>query len=153
MVDAQNERTNGQKRRRGRRRRRGQEPTEVEDRHRAQRLDPEQVTHPAPDSEPPLFAKSPTTDAPVIRPADIAPPTVRSEEYCIHHMASFRENDPMQTRSNMTTLRHLRVDRLGEATLFCDCLHNGPHEWPPSMQRLETAIELDQFLADSTSEA
>lgn len=75
------------------------------------------------------------------------------EEYCIHHMASFIEQEPMQVRSNMTTLRHLQVDHLGEATLYCDCLHNGPHEWPPSMQTLHTAIELDQSLTDSTSEA
>lgn len=59
----------------------------------------------------------------------------------------------MQIRTNMTTLRHLQVDHFGEATLYCDCLHNGPHEWPPSMQSLHTAIELDQFLADSTKEA
>lgn len=68
-------------------------------------------------------------------------------------MASFTEHEPMQIRTGMTTIRHLQVDHFGEATLYCDCLHNGPHEWPPSMQRLETAIELDQFLADSTNEA
>lgn len=98
----------------------------------------------------PDFAKA---EAPLVRPASIAPPAIRTEEYCVHHMASQTEREPMQLRENMTTIRHLRVDRFGEATLFCDCLHNGPHEWPPSMQRLETAIELDQFLTDSTSEA
>ena len=88
-----------------------------------------------------------------MRPDDIHPPTVRSEEYCIHHMASRTECEPMQIRTGMTTIKHLRVDHFGEATLYCDCLHSGPHQWPPAMQKLETAIELDQFLADSTSEA
>jgi hypothetical protein len=68
-------------------------------------------------------------------------------------MALLPEQEPFNVRSNMTTLRHLAVDHFGEATLYCDSLHNGPHEWPPSLQRLETAIELDQFLTDSTSEA
>jgi hypothetical protein len=68
-------------------------------------------------------------------------------------MALLPEQEPFNVRSNMTTLRHLAVDHFGGATLYCDCLHNGPHEWPPDLQRLETAIELDQFLTDSTNEA
>lgn len=150
MVDAQNERTTSQKRRRGRRRKRGPRPEEVETAQRVQQPELEPAVTPFPEPKP-VAVSSP--DAPVIRPADIASPTVRSEEYCIHHMASFSDGEPLETRANMTTLRHLRVDHFGQATLFCDCLHNGPHEWPPSMQVLETAIELDQFLADSTNEA
>lgn len=68
----------------------------------------------------------------------------------MHHMASRIELEPMRIRTDMTTLRHLQVDHFGEATLYCDCLHNGPHEWPLSMQILQTAIELDQFIAAST---
>lgn len=152
MVDAQNERTTGRNRRRGRRRKGGQKPAEIENEQRVQQPQPERVPTPAPSFETPAPQIAPA-DAPVVRPADIAPPTIRSEEYCIHHTATFSEGEPMQIRTNMTTLRHLQVDHFGEATLFCDCLHNGPHEWPPSMQKLETAIELDQFLADSTNEA
>lgn len=147
MVDAQNERTNGRNRRRGRRRQSGPKQAPVEDQQRIQRAEPADdrvvLVDPLPE---------PVAKAPEVRPADIAPPTVRSEEYCIHHMASFTENEPMEMRSGMTTLRHLQVDHFGEATLYCDCLHNGPHEWPPSMQTLHTAIELDQFLAASTNE-
>lgn len=150
MVDAQNERTTSQKRRRERRRKRGRKPEEVQTQQQIHRPEPQSAVTPIPEPKPVPVASA---DAPVIRPTDIAPPTVRTEEYCIHHMASFSDGEPMETRTNMTTLRHLRVDHFGAATLFCDCLHNGPHEWPPSMQKLETAIELDQFLADSTNEA
>lgn len=152
MADAQNERTNGRNRRRRPRRRRGEKPSEIEPGQQAQNLATEPATA---TSVPEPVAVQPIgrTNEPVIRPVDIPPPTVRSEEYCIHHMASFSDGEPMQIRTNMTTLRHLQVDHFGEATLFCDCLHNGPHRWPPSMQKLETAIELDQFLADSTNDA
>lgn len=148
MVDAQNERTNSQNRRRGRRRNRGRRPAEAEVQPRVPAA--ESV---AADETPALKPQAPAIEVPFVRPADIPPPTIRTEEYCIHHLASHTECEPMQMRSNMTTIRHLQVDHFGEATLYCDCLHNGPHQWPPSMQRLETAIELDQFLADSTSEA
>lgn len=141
MTDAQNERTKGRNRRRGRRRGgdidAAQEETHV------------QVSEPAKAAPTPEV----TLKAPVVRPGNIAAPTVRSEEYCIHHMANFTDCEPMQVRTHMTTVRHLRVDHFGEATLFCDCLHNGPHEWPPSLQVLQTAIELDQFLAASTNDA
>lgn len=151
MTDAQNERTKGRNRRRGRRRQRGRETAGAENPPK-QNLQAETAPEPARHPEPAPAPAAPVAEKPFERPADIAPPTVRSEEYCVHHMASFRESEPMQIRSNMTTLRHLAVDHFGEATLYCDCLHNGPHEWPPSMQRLHSAIELDQFLAASTSE-
>lgn len=89
----------------------------------------------------------------LVRPPDAAAPTDRIEVYCVYRLALLPEQEQFNVRTNMTTLRHLAVDHFGEATLFCDCLHNGPHEWPPSLQRLETATELDQFLTDSTSEA
>lgn len=88
-----------------------------------------------------------------VRPAEMAPPTERFDVYCVYHAASEVEEEPVQTRTGMATLRHLAVDRFGGATLYCDCMHNGPHQWPPSMQKLETAIELDQYLAASTNEA
>lgn len=139
MTDAQNERTKGRNRRR---RQRHQEP----------------AGSPAPAVNRPSVAAAPEAESasPVVkvekfvRPPDIAPPTVRSEEYCVHHMASHIEHGPMEIRTGMTKLRHLQVDHFGEATLYCDCLHHGPHEWPLSMQVLQTAIELDQFIAAST---
>lgn len=144
MVDAQNERTKGRDRRQRRRRQRGSKQTPVENEQHVHQTEPTPKLAPAP--------PAPVIAAPVIRPDNIASPTVRSEEYCIRHMANFTECEPMQTRSGMTTVRHLRVDQFGEATLYCDCLHNGPHEWPPSTQILQTAIELDQFLAASTKD-
>lgn len=147
MEDAQNERTNSRRRRPGRRRLRGRKPVEAVNRDALERSEPSAVQEP-----PPPVSDTPS-DTPIVRPANLAPPTERTEEYCVHHMASFTECEPVQIRSNMTTLRHLRVDHFGEATLYCDCLHDGPHEWPPAMQTLQTAIELDQFLADSTSDA
>lgn len=146
MVDAQNERTNGQNRRRGRRRNRRAKP--VESAETPNPVTTESVHAPSPE---PMTAPASPAKTPFVRPAEIAPPTVRTEEYCVHHMASFTDCEPMEERRYMTTIRHLQVDHFGEATLYCDCLHNGPHEWPPSMQKLETAIELDQFLTDSTN--
>lgn len=143
MADAQNERTNSRNRRRGRGKNRNQE---------AATPAPQAVQRNA-DIVVPTVASEPVRPAKFVRPANITPPTERSEEYCTHHMASFTEHPPMQTRTDMTTIRHLQVDHFGEATLYCDCLHNGPHEWPTSMQILETAIELDQFINPSTSEA
>lgn len=137
MADAQNERTKGRNRRR---RNRNSESTTIA----------------SPPDHKPVVAMTPEPSPPVmkaekfVRPPEIAPPEVRSEEYCVHHMASRTECEPMQIRTEMTKIRHLQVDHFGEATLYCDCLHNGPHEWPPSMQILETAIELDQFVAAST---
>ncbi len=145
MTDAQNERTNGRNRRRGRRRNKN---SNTESRPPVEANMQPPVEEPAPVA-PPVEA----APAAEIRPDEIAAPTVRSEEYCVQHMANFTECAPMQVRSPMPTIRHLQVDPFGEATLYCDCLHNGPHEWPPSMQRLETAIELDQFKAASTNAA
>lgn len=88
-----------------------------------------------------------------VRPLDPTPPADKFEVYCVHHLASRLEQEPTQSRTGMTSLRHLAVDRFGGATLFCDCLHRGPHEWPPSLQKLQTAVELDQFLTASMSEA
>lgn len=144
MTDAQNERTKSRNRRRGRQRNRGEADAPPVASAPVQPIAP---------PDPPILAKPVVETAPFVRPADIAPPSVRSEEYCVHHTASFAEHGPMQQRSGMATLRHLQVDHFGEATLYCDCLHNGPHEWPPSIQRLHTAVELDQFLNASTNEA
>lgn len=140
MSDAQNERTNTQGRRRGRRSQRGKADLEPLPDHWERAPALEAIPPPAP-------------PAAFVRPANMAAPTERMEIYCEHHTAVLPENEPMNIRTNMTTVRHLRVDQFGEATLFCDCLHNGPHEWPPTMQHLETAIELDQFLTASTNEA
>lgn len=153
MADAQNERTNSQNRRRRPKRRGGQKPPEIEMEQRTPMQEPRRESASVDSFEPTASKPIVNHEAPVIRPDNIEPPTVRSEEYCTFHMANFSDGEPMQTRTNMTTLRHLQVDHFGEATLFCDCLHNGPHKWPPSMQRLETAVELDQFLADSTNDA
>lgn len=146
MTDAQNERTKGRNRRRGRRRGRNSDH-EVMDNQAPAAVSYEQRF----EAEPVVPQTAVTPTKPDVRPPDIAPPTVRSEEYCLHHMANFTECEPMQTRTGMTTVRHLQVAHFGEATLFCDCLHNGPHEWPQSLQHLETAIELDQFVAASSS--
>ncbi len=139
MADAQNERTNSSGRRRGRRSQRESSAREPVT---------ERIESPAPIPQTPV-EKVP---ARFERPDDIVAPTVPMEVYCTHHMAMLPEHEPMQVRTNMATLRHLPVDRFGAATLFCDCLHNGPHEWPPTMQRLETAVELDQFINASSSE-
>lgn len=147
MPDAQNERTNSRNNRRGRNRRRGK-------RHHQE--EPSVVEYvPEPTTPEPVKQTEPTPAAKFVRPDDIAAPTEKLEVYCVHHLAILPEEEPVHTRTNaeMTTLRHLAVDHFGEATLFCDCLHNGPHEWPPSMQKIETAIELDQFLTASTNDA
>lgn len=139
MADAQNERTNSSGRRRGRRPQRGGSEREL--------------------PEPRFEVDARVERAPAtlsldrfVRPEDIQAPTERLEVYCTHHKAMLPEHEPMHIRTNMTTLRHLPVDHFGSATLFCDCLHNGAHEWPPTMQRTETAIELDQFINPSSSE-
>ena len=140
MADAQNERTNSSGRRRGRRA--PQEPS-----GRAQpgeRFEGHvEVTRSPAASESDRF----------VRPADIEPPAERMEVYCTHHKALLTEHEPMHIRTHMTTVRHLPVDHFGAATLFCDCLHNGSHEWPPTLQRIETAIELDQFINASNNDA
>lgn len=109
----------------------------------------EEIVHASPEPQQPVA----TSTKPWVRPSEIEAPTVPIDLYCVLHSASKVEEEPVVFRNRMTTLRHLAVDRFGEATLFCDCLHNGPHEWPPSLQKLETAIELDQFLHASTNEA
>ncbi|MCO5225592.1 MAG: hypothetical protein M9953_09655 [Thermomicrobiales bacterium] len=143
MADVQNERTESRNRRRHRRPRgeRGSRPE--------QQTTPETV-----ETVSPVAPVTAVIDPPQeVRPPELEPPTERFDVYCVFHAASEIEEEPVQTRTGMATLRHLAVDRFGGATLYCDCMHNGPHQWPPSMQKLETAIELDQFLAPSTSEA
>lgn len=147
MPDAQNERTNSRNNRGGRPRRRGK---------RKQQATPEVIAE-QPEPLVPEPVKQPEVAPPAkfVRPDDIAAPAEKLEVYCVHHYAVLPDIEPIHTRTNaeMTTLRHLRVDTFGEATLYCDCLHNGPHEWPPSLQKIETAIELDQFRTASTNEA
>lgn len=148
MADAQNERTNSGGRRRGRRgqRRRG-------DQEKVIQQAPEPVVEAPPVDHPATPVQVASTESPWVRPSDIAAPEEKLEVYCMHHLAVLPDQEPINTRTNMTTIRHLAVDHFGEATLFCDCLHNGPHEWPPTLQKLETAIELDQFITASTREA
>lgn len=147
MSDAQNEHTNS------RNRRRGQSP------RRGKRREDEVQEPVQPAAEP---FKAVATDsladnaqATFVRPDGIPAPKEKLEVYCQHHMVVLTEQEPANIRPNseMTTLRHLAVDRFGEATLFCDCLHNGSHEWPPTLQKLQTVIGLDQFLNASTNEA
>lgn len=140
MADAQNERTNSSGRRRGRRAQRGSTEREQPIERRASTY------------RPPERSPDPPADR-FVRPEDIVAPTERVEVYCTRHMALVPEHEPMHIRTKMTSLRHLPVDHFGSATLFCDCLHNGPHEWPPTMQKLETAIELDQFINESNKDA
>lgn len=144
MTDAQNERTKSQ----GRRRRRRPQRREAESVERTQEIAAEQRT-----AEPIAQEPAEAITSADVRPPNIEAPTDRYDVYCVHHMASQVEAEPIHVRTNMTTLRHLAVDHFGAATLYCDCLHNGPHEWPPSLHPLETAVELDQFLAASTNEA
>lgn len=152
MADAQNERTKSQGRRRRRRPQRGRNERPAQHVEMREAADAPVPTPTAVDSAPrPEPRHEP--EQPLVRPDEIAAPTDRYDVYCVHHMASRVEAEPIHTRINMTTLRHLAVDHFGEATLYCDCLHNGPHEWPPSLQKLETAVELDQFVAASTKEA
>ena len=151
MSDAQNERTRGANRRRGRHGQRGKsDPSPVARDEQGGAATPQRPWEPVSGE----MAAAPQADAAdFVRPDEADAPTDRYDVYCVHHMALLTEHEPFAVRTNMTTLRHLAVDRFGEATLYCDCLHNGSHEWPPSLQRLETAIELDQFRTDSTSEA
>lgn len=139
MTDAQNERTKSRHRVRARRGRSHQ--------HAA---DDVAMTTPATDAP-----ASPTQGTEAIGwkcPPDIAPPTERYDVYCTHHSASEIEHEPIVARRGMTTLRHLAVDHFGEATLYCDCLHYGPHEWPPTLQKTESAIELDYLVQASSSD-
>lgn len=151
MTDAQNERTTTSGRRRSRHGQRGKSERGAAAEYGAAR----DATSDG--SSPQSRNKTVTSEDPesteLVRPPDIAAPIERIDVYCVHHLALMPDHEPINFRTNMTTLRHLAVDHFGEATLFCDCLHNGPHEWPPSLQRLETAMELDQFLTDSTSDA
>lgn len=152
MPDAQNERTESRGRRGGKPRRRGksnQDQVEVRPQHV-----PEREPEPEPEPVVEQAVVVAATPARFVRPGDIAPPTEKVDIYCMHHMALTPEVEPFNTRPNseMTTLRHLAVDHFGAATLFCDCIHNGPHEWPPLLQKVESAIELDQFLTASTNE-
>ncbi|MCA9832509.1 MAG: hypothetical protein KC435_01045 [Thermomicrobiales bacterium] len=148
MSDVQNERTESRNRRRPRRHKSRPHAQSVAE-TAVEPVIAEEIPLSTP--EPPQPAVSPAK--PWIRPGEIEAPTVPIDVYCVLHSASAVEREPVVSRNGMTTLRHLAVDHFGEATLFCDCLHNGPHEWPPSLQKLETAIELDQFLHASTSEA
>ena len=147
MPDAQNQRNNSRGDRRGRSRRRGKQ--------QPQQTFEDVAPVPEPVIAEPVKQTAETPPAKFVRPDNIAAPAERMEVYCTHHLAILPELEPVNTRPNseMTTLRHLAVDHFGEATLYCDCLHNGPHEWPPSLQKIETAIELDQFLTASTNEA
>jgi hypothetical protein len=57
-------------------------------------------------------------------------PTETDAVMCIASHVSFQEEPPFQVRRGMTTIRPQLVDRFGAARLYCDCLHDGPHEWP-----------------------
>ncbi len=151
MADAQNERTRKDGRRRNRRGQRGKQEQPYTGHHDGVAEGPPVASgyEAARDTDSPALSDTPD----LVRPPDIGAPQERMEVYCTHHMALTPEHEPFVTRNGMTTLRHLAVDRFGEATLFCDCLHSGPHEWPPSLQRLQTAIELDQFLTAWTRDA
>lgn len=146
MPDAQNERTESRGRRGGKPRRRGKRN------HDQVEEQPQLAPEPVPVVEQTVVVAA--TPPRFVRPDDIAPPIEKADIYCMHHMALTLEVEPFHTRPNseMTTLRHLAVDHFGAATLFCDCLHNGPHEWPPLLQKVESAIELDQFLTASTND-
>jgi hypothetical protein len=144
-FDAQNERTESGNRQRSRRSRGGK--------RRDEGSPPVIEANDPPPQAPVKPEPAPVAPLAFTRPPEIAAPTDHMDVYCEYHSPALPAIDPIEYRRDMATLRHLAVDRFGGATLYCDCLHNGPHAWPPTMQKLKTAIELDQFLAASTSEA
>jgi len=72
--------------------------------------------------------------------ATVAPaPSDRERAICVAAISVFAETFPVQHRRGMTTVRLRQVAEIGAATLLCDCLHEGPHEWPPALQPIVMA--------------
>ena len=86
------------------------------------------------------------------RPAPRAERPLRDHVICVHAMPPARTEPPFHLRRGMTTLRLVEVDQIGNARLSCDCLHDGPHEWPLAYQRI-TATEMDEDSDGSAAES
>lgn len=73
------------------------------------------------------------------RPAPRRVPSEPRRDMCIVSMTTLPETVPFYERQGMVTVKLQQVDRIGKATLYCDCLHDGFHEWPPSIQPIRIA--------------
>lgn len=63
-------------------------------------------------------------------PAPRAQPQQREVVRCAFALHSHAHVEPYRQRPELATLRDVEVDRLGEAVLVCDRLHDRPHAWP-----------------------
>lgn len=55
---------------------------------------------------------------------------------CVHSYTPGQSHPPFHVRRGLATVRPRKVDMRSNATLMCDGLHNGPHEWPPALAPL-----------------
>ena len=81
------------------------------------------------------------------QPAPRLEPSVREDVMCVRSFASRQEQPPFHNRRGLATVRRRLVDKFGAARLYCDCLHEGPHAWPPVYERLTDAT-VDESLPD-----
>jgi hypothetical protein len=70
-------------------------------------------------------------------------PTDPERAICIATVKVLAETFPIHHRRQMTTAKLQKVAALGAASLYCDCLHDGNHEWPPALQPIRIAASAD----------
>lgn len=66
---------------------------------------------------------------------------LREDVMCEASFVSIREHPPFHTRRGLATIRPRVVDRVGEARLLCDGLHDGEHVWPALYQPTRVSDE------------
>ena len=65
------------------------------------------------------------------RPASRPVPADPEDVMCAASFASVQQVPPFHDRRGLATIRPRQVETFGAARLICDCLHEGPHRWPP----------------------
>lgn len=60
---------------------------------------------------------------------------------CDDSLVVFQEQPPFMPRRGGTMLRPRMVGQIGQARLYCDCLHDGPHTWPAAYQVIRASNE------------
>lgn len=78
------------------------------------------------------------------RPLPRRLPAVPQQDMCVASLTTFPETFPFYQRRDLATVRLQQVEQIGQAKLYCDCLHEGFHEWPPALQPITIASPDDR---------
>lgn len=68
---------------------------------------------------------------------------------CIRAIKPKRDRFPHWYREGVAFAPVHEVDRVGEAMLVCDEVHDGPHEWPEAMATIEVNPGVTKLAEDS----